>query len=260
VEINNADMIKRILFSQNRPIDFERSPYAELVKKYGVEVSFYKFFQIDGVPVTEFRKNRISISDYTDIIMTNKPAIDHFFRIAKELKIKIPASVNYFCINATTANYVQKYTICRKRRMIYPEDGNPESLVSLIESQPSSNFLFPLAIDSSINQLVKLLDDKQINYTKAEVFNISFADVSKIIDIYSYDMVVFFSPYGIQTLMSSYPDFKQGNIIIGALGSRVIAAAKNVGLDVQVIAPTPEHPSIFSAIDTCLQKVNGGKR
>jgi uroporphyrinogen-III synthase len=252
--------IKRILFSQNSPDNFEKSPYAELVKKHGVSVDFYKFFQIKGVPVEEFRKSRLSILDYTDIIMTNKKAIDHFFEIAKAMKIKIRKTVNYFCINASTAHYVQKYTPCRKRKMIYPEDGDPQKLVSLIENHPSGNFLFPLAIDPSINQLVKLLDEKQINYTKAEVFEISFADVSKVIDIYSYDMVVFFSPYGIQALQYSYPDFKQGNMVIGALGTRVIAAAQNAGLNVQVMAPTPEHPSIFSAIDTCLQKINGSKR
>jgi uroporphyrinogen-III synthase len=257
----NVVKIKKILFSQNPPDNFEKSLYAELVKKHGVSVDFHKFFQIKGVPVEEFRKSRISILDYTDIIMTNKKAIEHFFQIAKEMQIEIPKTVNYFCINAATAHYVQKYTPCRKRRMIFPKDGTPEKLVSLIENHPSpGNFLFPLAIDPSVNQLVKLLDDKQINYTKAEVFEISFADVSKIIDIYSYDMVVFFSPFGIQSLEYSYPDFKQGTMVIGALGSRVIAAAQNAGLNVQVMAPTPEHPSIFSAIDTYLQKTNGAKR
>jgi uroporphyrinogen-III synthase len=258
--VNVDNKIKKILFSQPPPADFGRTPYAEIVEKYGVSVDFHKFFRIDGVSLVEFRKSRIAVSDYRDIIMTSKYAIDHFFRIVEALKIKLPVGINYFCINTTTARYLQKYTAYRKRRTFFPENGTPESLVSLIESYPSENLLFPLAIDSSINQLVNLLDDKQINYTKAEVFKISFTDVSKVIDIYAYDMVVFFSPYGIQTLMNSYPDFKQGKIVIGALGSRVIAAAKKVGLDVQVMAPTPKHPSIFSAIDTCLQKINGSKQ
>jgi uroporphyrinogen-III synthase len=249
--------INKILFSQNFPSNFEKSPYAEIVRKYGVSIDFHKFFQIEEIPLIEFRKTRISILDYTSLIMTSKNAIDHFFRTAKELQIKMPKTTKYFCINAVTANYVRKYTACHKRKMIYPVDGIPESLVLLIKENPSDNFLFPLAMDSSINQLEKLLDKEQIDYTKAEVFKISFADVSKVIDIYSYDMVVFFSPYGIQTLMYSYPDFKQDKIIIGALGARVIAAAKEVGLDVQVMAPTSEHSSIFSAIDTYLQKNNG---
>ncbi len=252
--------IKKILFSQNPPTDFEKSPYAEIVKKYNVKVDFYKFFQIDGLPLAEFRKSRISVLDYTALIMTSKNAVDHFFRIVKELKIKMPITTKYFCINAATANYLQKYIVCRKRKMFFPEDGNPEKLVTEIANHPSDKFLLPLAIDSSINQLVGLLDEKEIDYTKAEVFKISFADVSKVIDIYSYDMVVFFSPYGIQTLKHSYPDFKQGNIVIGALGSRVVATAQEAGLDVQVIAPTPEHPSIFSAIDQYLQKSNGRRR
>jgi uroporphyrinogen-III synthase len=251
--------IKKILFSQNPPVNFEKSPYAEIARKYGVNIDFYKFFQIKEIPSVEFRKNRISILDYTTLILTSRNAIDHFFRITKELKINISRSVNYFCINAATANYVRKYIAYSKRRMFFPKDGTPESLASLMEEHSSDKFLFPLAMDSSINQLVKLLDEKQIDYTKAEVFKISFDDVSKVIDIYSYDMVVFFSPYGIQTLMYSYPDFKQGKIVIGALGTRVIDAAKGVGLDVQIMAPTSEHSSIFSAIDTYLQKNNGHK-
>jgi uroporphyrinogen-III synthase len=255
----SAAKIKKILFSQNFPPNFEKSPYAEIRRKYEVSIDFYKFFRIKGIPLNEFRKNRISLLDYTALILTSKNAIDHFFRIAKELKIKMPNTIKYFCINAVTANYVRKYTACHKRRMIYPVDGTPESLVSLIKEYPSDNFLFPLAMDSSINQLEKLLDEEQTAYTKAEVFKISFDNISKAIDIYSYDMVVFFSPYGIQTLMYTYPDFKQGKMVIGALGARVIAAAKDVGLDVQVMAPTSEHSSIFSAIDTFLQKSNGYK-
>jgi len=255
-----TDKIRKILFSQNPPTDFEKSPYAELAKKYNVKIDFYKFFQISGLPLANFRKSKISILDYSAIIITSKNAVDHFFHIAKEMNIKLPVLTNYFCANAATAQYLQKYTRCRKRRLFFPVDGNPEKLVAEIEKHPEDKFLFPLAIDSSINQLVGLLDEKKINYTKAEVFKISFADVSKIIDIYSYDMVVFFSPYGIQTLMHSYPDFKQENMVIGALGSRVVAAAQEVGLDVQITAPTQEHPSIFSAIDHYLQKNGGRKR
>ena len=250
----------KILFSQNPPVDFEKSPYAKLVKDYNVSVDFYKFFQINELPVSEFRKSKISILDYTTIIMTSKNAIDHFFRIVKEMNINLPISMNYFCSNAATAQYLQKYIRYRQRRIFFPKDGKIEKLVAAIEKHSQDKFLFPLAIDSSINQLVGLLDEKKINYTKAEVFEISFEDVSKIIDVYSYDMLVFFSPYGIQTLVNSYPDFKQGEIIIGALGSGVVATAQEVGLNVQIIAPTEKHPSIFSAIDDYLQKNNARKR
>ena len=255
-----TDKVRKVLFSQNPPTDFEKSPYAGLAKKHNVKIDFYKFFQINGLPVANFRKSKISILDYTAIIMTSKNAVDHFFRIANEMNITMPISTNYFCSNAATAQYMQKYVRCRKRRLFFPDNGKPECLVNEIEKHPEDKFLLPLAIDSSINQLVGFLDEREINYKKAEVFKISFADVSKVIDIYSYDMVVFFSPYGIQTLMNSYPDFQQGNIIIGALGSGVVAAAQEVGLEVQIAAPTLEHTSIFSAIDDYLQKKSNRKR
>ena len=252
---------KRILFSQNLPIDFDKSPYADIQKNYNVTIDFYKFFQINDVSVDDFRKSRINISNYSSFIFTSKNAIDHFFRIAKELKItKMPLGTNYFCINATTAHYLQKYTTCRRRRVFFSPKGDPNELITEIINHESDKFLFPSAIDSSNNQLIRLLDKAEINYTKAEVFTISFADVSQVIDLYEYDIVVFFSPYGIQTLLHSYPKFKQGKLVIGALGLGVVKAAQEAGIDVQIIAPTKEHPSIFSAVDDYLSKLIGRKR
>jgi uroporphyrinogen-III synthase len=150
---------------------------------------------------------------------------------------------------------LQKYPVDQKR-VIISEDGSTEKLVEKTIKYSSDTFLLPVAKDSSNNQLVELLDKKEINYTKAEVFKISFPDVQNDIDIYSYNMLVFFSPYGIQNLMQNYPNFKQENIIIGAFGYQTIEAAQKVGLNVQIAAPTPKHQSIFSAIDIFLQKTN----
>ena len=250
-----ATRIRRILFSQNPPVDFESSPYSDFVKKYNVKISFYKLFQMEGIPSKDFLRQNISILDHTAIILTSKNATDHFFRIVNELKIKIPITIRYFCANVAIANYLQKYPADQKK-VFFSEDGSTEKLVEKIVKYSSDIFLLPMVKDSSINQLAGFLDENEINYTKAEVFKISFADVSKDIDIYSYNMVVFFSPYGVQNLMQSYPDFKQGNIIIAAFGTHVVEAAQKAGLNVQIIAPTPKDTSIFSAIDKFLQKTN----
>ena len=247
--------VKRILFSQNHPVDFEKSPYADFVKLYNVKIDFYKFFQVEALPLENFLSQNISILDHTSIILTSKNAIDHFFRIVNELKISISSSINFFCTNEGTATYLQKY-ITRRRKAFFPEDGSPEKLVEEIAKHASDIFLLPMAMDSSINQLVKLLDEKEINYKKAEIFKISFPDMSKTIDIYTYNMVVFFSPYGIQSLKLNYPDFKQGSMVIGVFGKRAAAAAQKAGLNVQIVAPAPKHLSIFSAVSEYLRKSN----
>jgi uroporphyrinogen-III synthase len=252
--------IRKILFSQNPPINFEKSPYAKIVKDHKTQLDFYKFFQIEGIPINEFSKD-ISFLDYTAVILTSVNAIDHFLRIAGELQVEMPPlTTKYFCVNPAIASYLQEHTIYRKRKLFYPENGKPEKLMKEIMNHVSDRFLLPSAMDTSLNQLAKLLDAHNINYSKAEVFKPVFTDVSKVIDVHTYDMVVFFSPYGIQTLLNSYPNFKQGKLIIGALGSGVVAAAQKAGLQVQVMAPTPKHLSIFSALDSYLIATNGRKR
>jgi len=263
--------VKKILFSQHTPENFEKSPYADLVRKYGVNIDFYKFFGVTGLTLEQFLSQKISILDHQAVIFTSIYAIEHFFRIANELNINVPFTTRYFCTNIGTATHLQKYIIERKRNVSFPKDGSPEKLIGrktffpedgspekLLEKMaryiPTVNFLLPMAMDSSINQLVKLLDKKKINYTKAEFFKISFPDMRKKIDIYSYDMLVFFSPYGIESLMLNYPDFQQGKIVIGTFGTRVLAAAQEAGLNVQIVAPAPKHPSIFSAVDKYLRK------
>ena len=267
-----ATRIKKILFSQHSPENFEKSPYADFVKKYNVKIDFYKLFQVEGISLEDFSLQKISILKHTAIIFTSKYAIDNFFRIIKELKIKMPATTKYFCSNLVTANHLRKYIIERDRKKIsteeeclnsqlgrnvfFSEDGSLEKLVEKITLYASESFLFPIAKDSTTNQLFDLLDEPEINYTTADMFKISFNDVSSNINIYSYNMLVLFSPYGVQTLMHNYPDFNQGNMIIGTFGTTVFEAAQEAGLNVQIFAPTPEHPSIFSAVDKYLKKTN----
>ena len=248
--------IKKILFSQHRPSDFEKSSYANYFKNYHVEVDFYKFFKVDEIPLSRFLSYGISISDHTAIIFTSKNAIDYLFRIINELKITLPDTMKYFCSNEGTANYLLKYLVSYKRKTFFPKDGSPEKLIEKITLNASEKFLLPMAMDSSVNQFIELLNENKINYTKAEIFKISFPKMPSAIDIYSYNMIVFFSPYGIQNLMYNYPDFKQNNMIIATFGSLTLMAAQEAGLNVQISAPTPKDSSIFSALERYLKKTN----
>lgn len=250
--------IKKILFSQPEPTNVEKSPYAELIKKYGVQVDFFKFFSIEGIPLAEFKKSHINIADYSSVIITSKNAVDYFFQMVNETKVKLPISTKYFCSNQATAQYLQKYITYRKRRIFYSKNGTPEQLVAEIEQHSSEdNIIVPCAMDTSLNQLLSLLDAKpNIKYTKAEMFKITFPDLKEHINIYDYDMIVLFSPYGIQSLYQSYPDFQQGEMLIAALGTRVVKAAQEMGLEVKLWAPQPEIPSIFMALDKYLYTTN----
>ena len=86
--------IKKVLVSQPKPSS-EKSPYFEIAEKYGVEVVFRPFIKVEGLTAKEFRQSKISISDYTAIIFTARTAIDHFFRLAEEMRVTIPDTMKY---------------------------------------------------------------------------------------------------------------------------------------------------------------------
>lgn len=254
--------VKKILFSQDAPVFIENTPYAELLKKYRIKINFFKFFRIDPIPSQEFKKSGINILDYREIIMTSKYAVDHFFRVVKELKIVLPIDIKFFCINEPVAIHVGKYVKYKKTQIEFQDNANMENLWELIMGKRRNRreLLIPCALESSSNPIIDWLDNRNVKYTKAEVFKILLAEVHKEINIYDYNMLVFFSPYGIQALMQSYPDYKQENMVIAAMGSQAIAAAEKAGLTLQIAVSTAENPSIFTAIDKYLGTVIDTKR
>ena len=251
--------IKNILFSQNPPQIFEKSPYAEYVKKYNVKVNFFKFFQSEEITVEQFRKKRIHMSGYTAVILTSKKVVDHFFSILKKMKLSLPQECHFYCINDAVAFYLQKYIVFRKHKVFYGK-GEQEDLLRLLEEN-DEKYLYPCGVETIANTFADLMDGRKISYQKVEVYHITYADLTQLgLDKGAYDMIVFFSPHGVDAFKKTYPDFVQGDIQIGALGSQVVEKVQQEGLRLDVSAPTPEHASIFTAIDCLLQKTNGRKR
>jgi uroporphyrinogen-III synthase len=246
--------IKNILVSQPQPVDFEKSPFSEITKKYNVNFEFNKFIKIEGITSSDFRKdNKIAILDYTAVIFNSKNAVDHFFRLCKEMRIEIPDAMKYFCISESTAYYLQKYVQFRKRKIFHgKEDVN--QLIEIIKKHREENFLFPCS-DIHNDKLPQLLDESEIKYTKAIMYRTVPSNLSGV-DIYQYDMLVFFSPAGIDSLFINFPDFKQGNIAIAAMGPTTSKAVKDSGLTLNISAPTITAPSISMAIEEYLQKIN----
>ncbi len=244
--------VKSLLVSQPKP-DLEKSPYADIIKKYNVKIEFKKFFKIEGVASKDFRQNRINMLDYSAVIFTSKNAVDHYFRLCVELRAQVPDTMKYFCVTEAIALYLQKYIQYRKRKIFH---GNNlfTDLMESIKKHKTETFLLPCS--ETYNQdVLKILDENKINYTKTEVYRTVPDDLSKL-KIQNFDMLVFFSPSGIKSLFHNFPKFKQNSTIIATFGETTSQEAKLAGLKVSVEAPNPQAPSMTMAIDQFLQKNN----
>jgi uroporphyrinogen-III synthase len=243
--------IRNILVSQPQPSDFEKSPYAEIARKFNVSITFRQLTRIEGIPAKEFRKDRINILDYSAIVFTSKNAVDHFFRICKEMRVEVPETMKYFSISESTAYYLQKYVQFRKRKIFHSKE-NFSLLVDLIRKHKNEKFLLPCS-DVHKQDVPNMLEDIKVFYKKAIIYRTLASDMSDI-DITKFDMIVFFSPSGIKSLFKNYPEFKQGNTVFATLGPSVAKAVKDAGLRLDVEAPTKEAPSIITAIELYLSR------
>ncbi len=240
--------IKRILVSQPAPADIAKSPYKDIVEKYNIKIDFKKFIKIEGVSSLEFRQiNKINILEHTAIIFTSRNAVDHFFRICKELRTEMPDTMKYFCVTEAVALYLQKYIQYRKRKVFHSKLTMFEDLMDLILKHREEKFLVPCS-DVNTQEINKVLEKHEIDYTKA-IFYKTVSENMKSVDVTKYDMLVFFSPLGIKSLFENFPDFKQNDIAIGAFGAATHAAVTQYGLDLNVPAPTKSAPSMTMAIE-----------
>ena len=244
--------IKNILVSQPVPADLEKSPYGDLIKKHGLNIEFIKFFKIESVTVREFRDEKVYINEHTAIIFNSKHAVDHFFSIAKDVRIEIPESMKYFCMSESVAFYLQKYVQFRKRKIFFSENDLSQ-LMDLIKKHKTERFLLPCSENHS-KELPVMLEAAKINYSEAVLYRTVPAEMKELVDISKFDMLVFFSPQGIHSLFHNWPDFKQGEIAIGTFGSTTAQAATDSGLTVNLSAPSPATPSMTMAIDAYLSK------
>lgn len=246
--------VKNILISQNAPADFEKSPYADLKHKYSINIDFYKFFKIEGVDAVEFRKTKVNILEHHAIIFSSKNTIDHFFELCKDMRLTMPETMKYFCTTEAVAFYLQKYIQYRKRKIFAAKDSHPSSFHEILLKNKDLNMLIPCGQDGTSQNLLDFLDGHSIRYDQAVVFSTSPADLAKEVDIAKYDMIVMFSPNGVKSLKTNFPDFQQGDVAFAALGTSVINELESVGWTAQVVAPTKEYPSITDALDAFLKE------
>jgi uroporphyrinogen-III synthase len=244
--------IKNVLVSQPKPAEVEKSPYFLLAKKYKVNIDFQKFIKIQGIKAVEFRKDRIAILDHTAVIFTSRNAVDHFFRLAKEMRAEIPDSMKYFCMSEAIAFYLQKYVQYRKRKIFYGRHTFSQ-LLEVIVKHKTENFLLPCS-GSSETDLSKILKDNKIKHSKAVMYETIASDLSSI-DINSYDLIVLFSPSGVKSLFTNFPNYEQGKTLISAFGPSTCKAVKEAGLKLSIEAPTKTAPSMTMAIEQYIDAV-----
>ncbi len=246
-------MIKKILVSQPQPAS-EKSPYFEIASKYGVELVFRPFIKIEGLSAKEFRQQKVNILDYTAVVFTSRNAIDHFFILCKELRVTIPEDMKYFCTTETIALYIQKYVQYRKRKVFFGNTGKFDDLLPSMVKHKAEKYLVPIS-DVHNNEITQLLDAKKLTHKEVVMYRTVSNDFTSE-EKFDYDMLIFFSPSGIQSLLKNFPDFEQKDIAIGTFGPTTAKAVKEAGLRLDMEAPSPQFPSITAALDHFIKEHN----
>ncbi len=247
--------VKTVLVSQPKPTD-EKSPYFDLANKYKLKIDFRPFIQVEGVSAKDFRAQKVDLSNHGAVIMTSKTSVDHYFRIAEETRFKVPETMKYFCISEAIAYYLQKYVVYRKRKIFFGKQSITD-LVDLLKKHKNENFLLPCS-DILRQNIPETLEENNFKYTKAVLYNTVAADLSDLSEV-KYDLLVFFSPSGIESLLKNFPNFKQNGTLIAAFGPTTANAVIKNNLRLDVHAPQPQSPSMTMAIENFI-KTNGKKK
>ena len=245
--------IKKVLVSQPKPAS-DKSPYYDIAEKYGVEIVFRPFIKVEGVSAKEFRQQKVSILDHTAVVFTSRHAIDHFFTLCTELRVTIPETMKYFCTSEQIALYIQKYVQYRKRKVFFGATGKFADLMPSIVKHNSEKYLVPLS-DVHTDEIKNALDAKKIQHSEAVMYRTVSNDFTPE-EKFDYDMLLFFSPAGIQSLLKNFPEFDQKDMAIGCFGPATAKAVKDAGLRLDLEAPTVEAPSMTAALDKFIAENN----
>jgi uroporphyrinogen-III synthase len=245
--------IKKVLVSQPKPAS-DKSPYFDIAEKYGVEIEFRPFIKVESLSAKEFRQQKVSILDHTAIVFTSRHAIDHFFNLCTDLRVTIPETMKYFCTSEQIALYIQKYVQYRKRKVFFGATGKFNDLIPTIVKHKSEKYFVPMS-DVHNDEIKNALDAKDIQHTEAVMYRTVSNDFGED-EKFDYDMLLFFSPAGISSLMKNFPNFEQKDIAIGCFGPATAKAVKDAGLRLDLEAPTVESPSMSAALDKFIGEHN----
>lgn len=247
-------MIKKVLVSQPAPSS-EKSPYYEIARKHGVEFVFHPFIKVEGLSAREFRQQKIQILDHSAVVFNSRNAIDHFFNLCNEMRITVPEDMKYFGLSETILLYIQKYVQYRKRKVFFGTTGKWPDLLSVMARHKNENYLVPLS-DVHSDEVATMLDAKKLKHKECIMYR-TVSNEYPADQPFDYDMLVFFTPAGIQSLLKNFPDFQQGDTKLACFGKATAKAIEAAGLRLDLEAPSVEAPSMPAAIDLFLEKENG---
>ena len=253
--IEKMKKVKSILISQPKPEG--KSPYAAIELKHKLKIDYRPFMHVEEISAQEFREQRISILNHDAVIFTSKNAMDHYFGMMEKLRLRIPDFTKYFCVSEAIAHYLQNFITYRKRK-IFTGEQTLASLIPIMQKQKDSKFLFPCS-DVLKKQMNKSLEESELEYTKAQMYKVACSDLSDLNDV-KYDVLVFFSPTGIKSLLENFPEFVQGETRLAVFGPTTIKSVEDNGLRVDIAAPNKKAPSMSMALDQYVKEANKRKR
>jgi uroporphyrinogen-III synthase len=256
IEVSNypKNKVKNIMVSQPKPVDPDKNPYVILARKHNLNITFRHFIKVEALSSQDFRAQRIDILEHGAVILTSKLSVDHYFKMCNEMRVTVPETMKYFCINEQTAYYLQKYIQYRKRKIFFGH-GTILDLVDVIRKNKDEKFLLPVS-DVHKEQIVEFLDELNINYTKGIFYKTVSADLSDVKNLGEYDVLVFFTPAGIRSLKQNFPNFRQGGTRIAAFGHAAALVVKEMGFRLDIFAPNPQNPSMTGALEAYIREAN----
>lgn len=251
-EVKKEDKaINSVLITLPKP-ETEKSPYFDLAKKYDLVLDFFPFIRVEGMPGRDFKKQRVDIAEHTAIIFTSRNAVEHFFRICDEIKLKVSQEMKYFCISEAVALYLQKFILYRKRKVFYSADGTTDGLLEVIaKHKHQERYILPTA-DNGKTDINKFLSLNKIPFSEATLYRTVSNDISELMEK-TYDVIVFFSALSLNTLFEYFPKFQQNNTLIGAFGPSTAKAVEDASLRIDINAPVVGAPSMAAALDKYIE-------
>lgn len=249
--LNLSKPVNKILITQPKP-ETDKSPYFDLAKKYNVDLEFFPFIRVEGVSGRDFRRQKVNMSEHTAIVFTSRSAVDHFFRIMEEMKVRVSQEMKYCCITEAVALYLQKFILYRKRKVFFSADGSQQGLLDVITKHKHENYIIP-STETGKNELGIFMSKQGIKYSEATLFRTISNDIGSVMKKFMYDMVVFFSPFSVQALQEHTPGFKQNGTMFGAFGPITSKAIEDLGFRLDVKAPAPNAPSMVAALEQLLE-------